>query len=64
MLWPWSLAVLFVELVSKLFRLLLNAICMGFREFREISDGEWEVVRSFLPPMSSVGRLGLMIGWS
>jgi transposase len=24
--------------------------------FREISDGEWEVVRTFLPPMSKVGR--------
>jgi transposase len=36
--------------------LLLNAICMGFREFREVSDGEWEVIRPFLPPMSRVGR--------
>jgi hypothetical protein len=24
--------------------------------FREVSDGGWEVVRPFLPPMSSVGR--------
>lgn len=38
----------YYELVSKLFRLLLNAICMGFREFREVSDGEWEVIRPFL----------------
>jgi hypothetical protein len=29
---------------------------MGFRGFREVSDGEWEVVRPFLPPMSRVGR--------
>jgi transposase len=29
---------------------------MGFREFREVSDGEWEVIRPFLPPMSRVGR--------
>jgi transposase len=29
---------------------------MGFREFREVSDGEWEVIRPFLPPRSSVGR--------
>jgi hypothetical protein len=49
-----------IEPVSKLFR-PLNAICMGFRE---ISDGEWGVVRPLLPPMFRVGRLGLMIGWS
>jgi hypothetical protein len=36
--------------------LLLNAICMGFRGFREVSDGVWEVVRPFLPPLSRVGR--------
>jgi transposase len=36
--------------------LLLNAICMRFREFREVSDGEWEVIKPFLPPMSRVGR--------
>jgi transposase len=35
---------------------LLNAICMGFREFREVSDGGWEVVRLFLPPRFRVGR--------
>jgi transposase len=29
---------------------------MRFREFREVSDGVWEVVRPFLPPMSRVGR--------
>jgi hypothetical protein len=29
---------------------------MGFREFREVSDGEWEVIRPFLPSMSRVGR--------
>jgi hypothetical protein len=29
---------------------------MGFREFREVSDGEWEVIRPFLPPRSRVGR--------
>jgi transposase len=29
---------------------------MGVREFREVSDYEWEVVRPFLPPMSRVGR--------
>jgi transposase len=33
-------------------------------EFRELSDFEWEVVEPLLPPMSRVGRLGLMIGWS
>jgi hypothetical protein len=44
--------------------LFLNAICMGFRGFREVSDGEWEIIRPFLPPMSRVGGLGLMIGWS
>jgi hypothetical protein len=33
---------------------------MRFREFREVSDGEWEVIRPFL---GLVG-LGLMIGWS
>jgi hypothetical protein len=32
--------------------LLLNAICMGFRE---VSDYGWEVVRPFLPPRSRVG---------
>jgi transposase len=36
--------------------LFLNAICMGVREFREVSDYEWEVIRPFLPPRSSVGR--------
>jgi transposase len=36
--------------------LLLNAICMEVREFREISDYEWEVIRPFLPPRSRVGR--------
>ncbi len=35
--------------------LLLNAICMWFREFREVSDGEWEMIKPFLPPMSRVG---------
>jgi transposase len=29
---------------------------MGVREFREVSDYEWEVIRPFLPPMSRVGR--------
>jgi transposase len=29
---------------------------MGFRGFREVSDGGWEVVRPFLPPRSRVGR--------
>jgi transposase len=29
---------------------------MRFREFREISDFEWEVIRPFLPPRSRVGR--------
>jgi hypothetical protein len=29
---------------------------MGFREFREVSDGEWEVISPFLPSMSRVGR--------
>jgi transposase len=29
---------------------------MRFREFREINDGEWEVIRPFLPSMSRVGR--------
>jgi hypothetical protein len=33
--------------------LFLNAICT---RFREVSDGEWEVIRPFLPPMSRVGR--------
>jgi transposase len=28
---------------------------MGFREFREVSDGEWEMIKPFLPPMSRVG---------
>jgi transposase len=36
--------------------LFLNAICMGVREFREVSDYEWEVIRPFLPPRSRVGR--------
>jgi transposase len=36
--------------------LFFNAICMGVREFREASDCDWEVVRSFLPPLSRVGR--------
>jgi hypothetical protein len=49
------------ELVSNYLGLFLNAICMGFRE---VSDGEWGVVRPLLPPMFRVGRLGLMIGWS
>jgi transposase len=30
---------------------------MGFREFREVSDFEWDVVRPFLPPRSRVGWL-------
>jgi len=25
-------------------------------EFREVSDGEWEVIKSLLPPRSRVGR--------
>ena len=25
-------------------------------EFRELSDFEWDVIRPFLPPRSSVGR--------
>jgi transposase len=29
---------------------------MGVREFREVSDFEWEVIRPFLPPRSRVGR--------
>jgi transposase len=29
---------------------------MWVREFREVSDGEWEVIRPFLPPRSRVGR--------
>jgi transposase len=28
---------------------------MRFREFREVSDGEWEMIKPFLPPMSRVG---------
>jgi hypothetical protein len=51
-----SLAVLFMNRSQNYLGLFLNAICMRFREFREISDGEWEVIRPFLPPMSSVGR--------
>jgi transposase len=29
---------------------------MGFMEFREVSDGEWDVIRPLLPPRSRVGR--------
>jgi transposase len=29
---------------------------MWVREFREVSDGEWEVIRPFLPRRSRVGR--------
>jgi transposase len=29
---------------------------MRGREFREVSDFEWEVIRPFLPPRSRVGR--------
>jgi transposase len=25
-------------------------------EFRELGDGEWEVIRPLLPPKASVGR--------
>jgi hypothetical protein len=46
-IWNWS---------QNYLGLFLNAICMGVREFREVSDGEWEVIRPFLPPMSRVGR--------
>jgi transposase len=46
-IWNWS---------QNYLGLFLNAICMGVREFREVSDGEWEVIRPFLPPMSKVGR--------
>jgi hypothetical protein len=61
MMWPWFRVVLFVNWSQNYLGLFLNAICMGFRE---VSDGEWGVVRPLLPPMFRVGRLGLMIGWS
>ena len=31
-------------------------------EFRELSDGEWEFIRSLLPPKAGLVGLGLMIG--
>ncbi len=31
-------------------------------EFLELSDGEWEFIRSLLPPKAGLVGLGLMIG--